>query len=361
MKIITVIGARPQFVKAAVVSLALKAQGHQEVLVHTGQHYDARMSDVFFEELGLPTPQYHLGIGGLMHGAMTGRMLEEIELVLLQEKPDYVLVYGDTNSTLAGALAAAKLHIPIAHVEAGMRSFNRQMPEEINRVLVDHLSQLFFVTSQNPVELLAQEGIFTGVHCVGDVMYDAVLAFSARASESHLFEKWELQSKQYGLVTLHRAENTDHPATLAVWLTQFELLSQQLKLIFVIHPRTAQVIQKIQPDWNPENIDCIEPQGYLDMLLLQKHAALIITDSGGIQKEALYLSTPCLTLRKETEWSETVESGWNHLLGDQPEQLVVQAGLMIQKFTGQKAPLLYGDGNASEKIAHILSQKKVSI
>jgi len=354
MKIITVIGARPQFIKAAVVSLALKARGHQEMLVHTGQHYDASMSAIFFEELGLPTPQYHLGIGGLGHGAMTGRMLEALEVLLIREKPDWVLVYGDTNSTLAGALAAAKLHIPIAHVEAGMRSYNRLMPEEINRVLVDHLSHRLFVTSQEPVALLAKEGITQGIHCVGDVMYDAVLAFSQRASETDLFDKWGLSSKTYGLVTLHRAENTDNLLLLQSWLNQLELLSLKLRLIFVVHPRTALALQKFAPEWAPPQVQRIEPLGYCDMLLLQKHAALVLTDSGGMQKEALYLNTPCLTLRKETEWVETVASGWNRLLGAAPETLVPQAESMITALSQKIAPQLYGDGHAAEKIANLL-------
>ncbi|MGE3724351.1 MAG: non-hydrolyzing UDP-N-acetylglucosamine 2-epimerase [Candidatus Sericytochromatia bacterium] len=352
MKIITIIGARPQFIKAAVVSLALKSRGHQEVLVHTGQHYDASMSDIFFQELGLPTPQYHLGIGGLGHGAMTGRMLEAIEGVLLQEKPDYVLVYGDTNSTLAGALAAAKLHIPIAHVEAGMRSFNRQMPEEINRVLVDHLSQRLFVTSPKPVELLAQEGIFEGVHCVGDVMYDAVLAFSEHSSNPDLLSNYGVKTKQFGLVTLHRAENTDDSQLLLSWLQQLELLSHHIELVFAVHPRTAKAIGQFQPDWNPTRIRRINPLGYKDMLLLQKNAALILTDSGGVQKEALYLNTPCLTLRKETEWLETIECGWNKLIGDNPQSLVQQALASIEELSRKQAPQLYGDGTAAQQIAN---------
>ncbi|MBT9544459.1 MAG: UDP-N-acetylglucosamine 2-epimerase (non-hydrolyzing) [Candidatus Sericytochromatia bacterium] len=355
MKIITVIGARPQFIKAAVVSRALKNKGHQEIVVHTGQHYDARMSDIFFKELDLPLPHYHLGIGGVSHGAMTGRMLEAIETLLLTEKPDYMLVYGDTNSTLAGALAASKLHIPIAHVEAGMRSFNSQMPEEINRVLVDHLSQLLFVTSEGPIALLAKEGILKGIHCVGDVMYDAVLAFSSRATEGDLFAKWGLSTKAFGLVTLHRAENTDDPLQLQIWLDQLELLSQKLKLIFPVHPRTAMAIQKSVPDWRPPQIKCIEPLGYFDMLLLQRHAALVLTDSGGMQKEALYLNTPCLTLRKETEWVETVAAGWNQLLGEHPEKLVANADVMLKTLTLKTAPQLYGDGHAAEKIADLLA------
>jgi UDP-GlcNAc3NAcA epimerase len=355
MKIVTVIGARPQFIKAAVVSRALKNKGYQEILVHTGQHYDASMSDVFFQELDLPTPHYHLGIGGLSHGAMTGRMLEALEVLFIREKPDWILVYGDTNSTLAGALAASKLQIPIAHVEAGMRSYNRQMPEEINRVLVDHLSQLLFVTSEGPIALLAKEGIIKGIHCVGDVMYDAVLAFSSRATDGDLFAKWGLSTKAFGLVTLHRAENTDNSIQLKLWLNQLELLSQKLQLVFPIHPRTASAIQRSVPDWEPTQIKRIEPLGYFDMLLLQRHAALVLTDSGGMQKEALYLNTPCLTLRKETEWVETVAAGWNQLLGTVPETLLPQAESMIKAYSQKTAPQLYGDGHAAEKIADLLA------
>jgi UDP-GlcNAc3NAcA epimerase len=355
MKIITIIGARPQFIKAAVVSAALEAKGIQEILVHTGQHFDASMSDVFFQELSLKPPDYHLGVGGLSHGAMTGRMLESIETLLMAEKPDFVLVYGDTNSTLAGALAAAKLHIPIAHVEAGMRSFNRQMPEEINRVLVDHLSQLLFVTSEKPIDLLAQEGLVRGVHCVGDVMYDAVLKFSALAERSTILKKLNLKPQQYGLVTLHRAENTDDLQRLGIWLAQLALLSQTLNLVFTVHPRTVQAIQKINADWNPPGIQLISPLGYLDMLALQSQSALILTDSGGLQKEALYTGTPCLTLRKETEWVETVESGWNQLIGDCPDELEKRALALIEYCAQKQIPQLYGDGRAAEKIADFMS------
>ncbi|PIQ24387.1 UDP-N-acetylglucosamine 2-epimerase (non-hydrolyzing) [bacterium (Candidatus Blackallbacteria) CG17_big_fil_post_rev_8_21_14_2_50_48_46] len=356
MKIFTIIGARPQFIKAAVVSSALEKAGVQEILVHTGQHFDADMSDIFFHELGLKPPAYHLGIGGLSHGAMTGRMLESIETLLINEKPTCVLVYGDTNSTLAGALAAAKLHIPIAHVEAGMRSFNRQMPEEINRVLVDHLSDYLFVTSAKPIELLAQEGITQGVHCVGDVMYDAVLTFTALAQKSQILRRLKIKAKKYGLVTLHRAENTDSPERLKLWLNQLERLAQDLELVFTVHPRTSKAIQSIHPDWHPKGILLVEPLGYLDMLALQSQASLVITDSGGLQKEALYANTPCLTLRKETEWVETLECGWNQLIGNNPEELVSKAKILMNSCAEAQAPQLYGDGTASKKIVAILTK-----
>lgn len=353
VKILTVVGARPQFVKAAVVSRALLARGLDEVLVHTGQHYDAAMSDIFFKELGLPLPQHHLGIGGLSHGAMTGRMLEAIESLLLQEKPDWVLVYGDTNSTLAGALAAAKLGIPIAHVEAGMRSFNRAMPEEINRVLTDHLSSKLFVTSPEPVRLLAAEGIQQGVHCVGDVMYDAVRAFAPLAARTGLREHLQLAPGSYGLLTLHRAENTDDPARLRRWLSQLEVLSRELPLVFPVHPRTRQAILTAAPDWQADRIHLIEPVGYLEMLDLTQAASLILTDSGGLQKEALYLGVPCLTLRTETEWTETLEAGWNQLVPE-PEPLAGVARACMAAPPLGPAPILYGDGTAAEQIAKLL-------
>lgn len=354
MQILTVVGARPQFIKAAVVSRALKAKGIQEVLVHTGQHYDAAMSEVFFQELDLPTPGHHLGIGGLQHGAMTGRMLEALEDLMLKQRPDWILVYGDTNSTLAGALAGAKLQIPIAHVEAGMRSFNRAMPEELNRVLTDHLSQLLFVTSAEPKSLLAQEGIQNGVHLVGDVMYDAQRVFLPAAQRLSLPQKLKL-NKPYALVTLHRAENTDNPTLLKSWLEQLSLLSQELELVFPVHPRTRQAISDCCPGWNPPRVRLLEPLGYFEMLALEQDAALILTDSGGVQKEAFYLNIPCLTLRRETEWTETVTLGRNQLIGDKPEQLVeIAHHFLTAPFSGPP-PEIYGDGYAADKIAAVLA------
>ncbi|HEY9839992.1 MAG: non-hydrolyzing UDP-N-acetylglucosamine 2-epimerase [Candidatus Sericytochromatia bacterium] len=357
MKIFSVIGARPQFIKAAMVSRQLAALGQQERLIHTGQHFDPEMSAIFFEQLGLPEPAYYLGIGGTSHGAMTGRMLEALEAVFLTEKPDWVLVYGDTNSTLAAALAAVKLQIPLAHVEAGMRSFNRAMPEEINRVLVDHVSELLFVTGQEPVRLLAAEGISRGIHCVGDVMYDAVLTFLPAARQSGIRAQLQLEGQAFGLVTLHRAENTDEPARLRIWLKELENLSRHLQLVFPVHPRTRKAIAQILPDWQPEGIRLLEPLGYLEMLSLQQAAALVLTDSGGVQKEAFYLGVPCLTLRKETEWMETVHSGWNRLVGDRPQDLLTLAQQILAQPPAGPPPPLYGDGTASRMIADILAAR----
>lgn len=352
MSILTILGARPQFVKAAVVSQALQARGLRETLVHTGQHYDAAMSEIFFQELGLPAPAHHLGIGGLGHGAMTGRMLEALEALMLQARPTLVLVYGDTNSTLAGALAAAKLGIPVAHVEAGMRSFNRAMPEESNRVLTDHLSQLLLVTSPEPARLLAAEGIQRGVHIVGDVMYDAVLAYATAAQQTRAPERLGLQPRGYGLLTLHRAENTDDPARLKAWIEALSQLSARLPLVFPVHPRTRKALAAV--GLSAANLRLIEPVGYFEMLALQQQAGLILTDSGGVQKEALYLGVPCLTLRRETEWTETLACGWNRLVPE-PEALAAAAAALLADPPPGPPPQLYGDGHASARIAALLA------
>lgn len=356
MKILTIVGARPQFVKAAVVARALRDRGLEEILVHTGQHYDAAMSEIFFRELELAPPQHHLGIGGLGHGAMTGRMLEAIERLLLDARPDWMLVYGDTNSTLAGALAAAKLGVPVAHVEAGMRSFNRAMPEEINRVMTDHLSRLLLVTSAEPVRLLASEGLTQGVHCVGDVMYDAVRVYgpAARRQSSAAQGLPALAKAQaYGLVTLHRAENTDDPARLRGWLEALSELSRELPLVFPMHPRTRQRAEALMPGWSPPGIRLLAPLGYFETLALQQDAALILTDSGGMQKEALYAGVPCLTLRTETEWTETLAAGWNQLVPE-PSGLIKAALARLADPPRGPAPQLYGDGHAAERIAELL-------
>lgn len=351
MNIFTVVGARPQFIKAAMVSRALQKLGLTETLVHTGQHYDTQMSAIFFEELNLQPPAYNLGISGLHHGAMTGQMLEKLEQLLLLEQPDWVLVYGDTNSTLAGALAAAKLQIPIAHVEAGMRSFNRAMPEEINRVLVDHLSSLLLVTDQLAADHLKNEGITQNVHVVGDVMKDAVQTFCPAAASQPLMARLGIDSQNYILVTLHRAENTDHDARLRLWLDQVEKIASTIPVVFPVHPRTRAAFERL--NWQTDAIQLIEPLSYHDNLSLIKQAALILTDSGGMQKEAYYLSTPCITLRTETEWTETLKGGWNQLIGSVPEQLfkTVQATLKQQRSPTQA---LYGDGHSAEKIARLL-------
>lgn len=348
MNIVTVVGARPQFIKAAPVSRQLR-RDHREVLVHTGQHYDYGMSQVFFDELDIPAPDLNLGIGSASHGRQTGEMLVSIETVLMDERPDWVLVYGDTNSTLAGALVASKLHVPVAHVEAGLRSFNRRMPEEINRVLTDHVADLLFCPTQTAVDNLASEGVLTGVHNVGDVMYDAV-AYNAElaAARSNVLRELGIPPGAYLLATVHRPRNTDDPSRLAAILEAFGVLESLI--VLPAHPRTRRAIAE-QAQRVPSNVRLIEPVGYLDMLRLEQQARAILTDSGGIQKEAYMFAVPCITLREETEWVETVRSGWNHLVGADPERIVV-AVKNVQ--VPVERPPLFGDGRAAERIVALL-------
>ncbi|GHD67381.1 UDP-2,3-diacetamido-2,3-dideoxy-D-glucuronate 2-epimerase [Luteimonas padinae] len=314
INIVTIVGARPQFIKAAAVSRAIRAHGGiTEVIVHTGQHYDANMSDVFFEQMHIPCPDHHLEVGGGPHGQMTGRQLEKIESVLLEEKPDWVLVYGDTNSTLAGALAAAKLHIPVAHVEAGLRSFNRRMPEEINRVLTDHASDLLLVPTDTGLSNLAAEGI-TGnkVRLVGDVMYDAAMFYKGMASEPEWFGSLGIERGAYVLCTIHRAENTDDLARLRGILQG--LAEAGLPVILPLHPRTWGTIDRAGIVI-ADSIRVVPPVGYLEMVWLETHCRVIATDSGGVQKEAYFHGKPCVTMRDETEWVELVDAGVNVLVG----------------------------------------------
>jgi UDP-N-acetylglucosamine 2-epimerase len=317
MKLLSVVGARPQFIKAATLCRALRSAQHEEVLVHTGQHYDYAMSEVFFEELGIPAPKYNLGVGSAAHGAQTAQMLAGIEKVLQSELPKGVIVYGDTNSTLAGALAAAKLHIPVIHVEAGLRSFNRRMPEEINRVLTDHLSTLLMCPTQTAIDNLRTEGICNGVFLVGDVMEDGFYEMAERAGGADVLEKIGSAAGEYYLATVHRAENTDDPNRLVSILSAFAALGE--RVIFPVHPRTRKkitdLVGTIHPLREAKNVQLIDPVGYLEMVALEKHARMILTDSGGVQKEAYWLGVPCVTLREETEWVETVSSGWNRLAG----------------------------------------------
>lgn len=350
MKIVTIVGARPQFIKASPLTRELRRH-HEEILVHTGQHYDYGMSDVFFEDLGIPPPNYHLGIGSGLHGAQTGAMLRTIEEVLEKERPETVIVYGDTNSTLAGALAAAKLHIPVAHIEAGLRSFNRSMPEEINRVVADHISTWLFTPSSVSREQLAQEGIKSGVHVVGDIMYDALLMHRDRAdARSTVLARLELVPKSYYVATIHRAENTDLRENLAQLFGALDRLRKPV--VFPLHPRTSRKLREygIKPG---KNIRCIDPVGYLDMLKIQKEASCVLTDSGGVQKEAYYLEVPCLTLRTETEWVETVATGWNRVCGTDPDRIIEAVGQM----EGCRAPHphLYGEGDAAKRIVKVLT------
>ncbi len=348
MKIVSIVGARPQFIKAAVVSRVLR-EAHREILVHTGQHYDANMSEVFFSELGIPAPDVNLGIGSGAQGAQTGAMLAGIEQVLLETAPDWVLVYGDTNSTLAGALAAVKLHIPVAHVEAGLRSFNRRMPEEINRVLTDHISKLLLCPSPTAVNNLAAEGITQGVHFVGDVMYDALLYGVTRAATaSTILQRLKLQQHRYLLATVHRAANTDDETRLRNIFAAFAAIGEPI--ILPLHPRTRKVLQRL--DYTvADNVRLIAPVGYLDMVQLEQSARLIVTDSGGIQKEAYWLGRPCVTLRGDTEWPETVALGWNKLVGADTEKIVAA----VREFPHPaEHPALYGDGRAGQKIAQAI-------
>lgn len=351
MKVLTVAGTRPQLVKVAPVSRELRKYV-KEILVNTGQHYDHNMAGIFFDELHIPKPDYDLGIGSASHGKQTGEMLKKIEEVILQERPDAVLVYGDTNSTLAGALAASKLHIPLIHVEAGLRSYNKKMPEEINRVLTDHVSNLLFAPTEKAVDNLRKESIIENVFNVGDVMYDAFLYNSALAEEKYSLEKFGLESKKYLLATVHRAENTDSKENLQAIFESFSKLEDTVFL--PLHPRTkhkleeyglTEIVQKA------DNIKIVEPVSYLEMLLLEKHAKAIVTDSGGVQKEAYFAKVPCLTLRTETEWVETVEVGCNRLVNPLEEDLAN----VIQQFqpTDFSIPL-YGDGKASKKIAKMI-------
>jgi UDP-GlcNAc3NAcA epimerase len=351
LKIVSVVGARPQFIKAAVVSRAIRAAGVHEVLVHTGQHYDDNMSKVFFDELQIPTPDYHLGVGAGSHGIQTGGMLEAIERVLQEEDPERVLVYGDTNSTLAGALAAAKLGLPVAHVEAGLRSFNRRMPEEINRVLTDHVSSLLFAPTATAVRNLQNEGIVEGVHEVGDVMYDAVLKHQKRArSRSKVLQTIGMQPKRYALATVHRSENTDQPERLRDIFTALETLAREIPVVLPLHPRTRKALELfgIVP---ARNLLLIEPAPYLDMLLLESEAKVILTDSGGVQKEAFFFHVPCVTLRDETEWIETVQTGWNTTVGTQVEAILAAARKPV---SSNATSFPFGTGVAAQTVCDIL-------
>jgi UDP-GlcNAc3NAcA epimerase len=353
MKVLTIVGARPQFIKAAVVSRILR-QENTEVLLHTGQHYDYLMSEVFFNELGIPQPDYNLEVGSARHSAQTGEMLIRMEPIFERERPDYVLVYGDTNSTLAGALAASKLHIPVAHVEAGLRSFNREMPEEINRVLTDHISQLLFCPSQQAVGNLKLEGITSGVHVVGDVMYDAILKYiDVAEKKSKILGSLNLTAGKYLLATVHRQVNVDDPERLFDILETLSLTNEAV--VFPAHPRTLKVI-KSRGFSLGKNIILVEPVGYLDMLWLEKNARMILTDSGGMQKEAYWAGVPCITLREETEWVETVQTGWNVVTG------MERAGIMeaVRGFVIPAShPTLFGDGDAGMQIVqHLMRDNK---
>jgi UDP-GlcNAc3NAcA epimerase len=375
-ELISIVGARPQFVKIAPLLRAFErhnshgSQPVENIIVHTGQHYDAAMSDIFFEELSIPHPTINLGVGSGRHGSQTGQMLEKIEQVLLERQADMVVVYGDTNSTLAGALAAAKLHIPVAHVEAGVRSFNRRMPEEINRVIADHASDLLLAPTQTAMENLRKEGLSAKAVLTGDLMYDAVL-FSRDVAEqrSTILERLNLAPGDYGVITVHRAENTDDDRRLGNLLAAFnDISASMLNLIFPVHPRTAKLLATRCPAWSPHpRLHLIEPIGYLDMLRLVSHARLTLTDSGGVQKEAFFLGCPCITLREETEWLETIYAGGNILAGVEPHKIcdavsTWEARLSSGRagFSAEVAPL-FGDGSAADKIRDTLLAFRKSV
>lgn len=352
MKILTVIGARPQFIKAATVSNKIRRNGNSEILVHTGQHYDNNMSDIFFEELGIPKPDYNLSIGSSNHGHQTGSMLIALEEIYLKEKPDMVLVYGDTNSTLAGALCASKLLIPVAHVEAGLRSFNKAMPEEQNRILTDHISDLLFTPTMTAVQNLASENVIKGVHNTGDVMYDAINLFKERAKEvsKTIIEDLDLTSNGYILSTIHRAENTNSIERLTSII--YALSNCGEKIILPLHPRTKKFINEYNLPIG-DNIKIIDPVGYLETILLEENAKKIVTDSGGIQKEAYFLNTPCITMRDETEWVETVNNGWNVIVGSDSDKILDA----IANFNPTGTPVAaFGNGDASSIITDIIEK-----
>ena len=352
MKILSVVGARPQFIKAFAVSRELRPE-HEEILVHTGQHYDKELSDVFFEELGIPEPDYNLGVGSDTHGRQTAAMLEGIEEIIANEDPDVVLLYGDTNSTLAGAIAGAKIDPLVAHVEAGLRSHNREMPEEINRVLTDHASDFLFAPSESAAETLASEGITDGVHVVGDVMYDAILwARDVAQRETGILDQLELESDDFILSTVHRAGNTDDRDRLEAIVGG--LSDTPLPVVLPVHPRTKNRLKEYGLwDRTTTELEVIEPVGYLNFVQLLNASERVATDSGGVQKEAFYLDTPCVTMREETEWTETVECGWNELVGADPER--IKEALQAENQLKEK-PTPYGDGAAAEAIVEILRE-----
>jgi UDP-GlcNAc3NAcA epimerase len=353
-KIITIIGARPQFVKAATISRALTKTNIEEILVHTGQHFNYEMSELFFDEMEIPKPKYNLGINSLSHGAMTGRMLEKIEKVLIIEKPDWVIVYGDTNSTLAGALAASKLKIPVAHVEAGLRSFNLEMPEEINRILTDRISKLLFCPTITSVKNLHNEG-FQQFECkieqVGDVMYDAALYYSQKsATVSHIIENKSLNNQKFVLVTLHRQENTDNLNRLKQIISALNTIHKDMQIVLPVHPRTRKILEQtcIETHFTP-----IDPVSYFDMIELLKNCSLVMTDSGGLQKEAFFFRKNCITLRDQTEWTELIDGGYNLLVGAEHKNILTAFTSML-KVENDFENRLYGDGDAAKQIIRII-------
>jgi UDP-GlcNAc3NAcA epimerase len=353
MKIITIIGARPQFIKAAVVSRVIAQKSAiEEIIIHTGQHFDSNMSDVFFDELEIPKPHYNLNINGLGHGAMTGQMMEKIEEVLIAEKPDWVLVYGDTNSTIAGALAARKLHIRVAHVEAGLRSFNMNMPEEINRILTDRISDILFCPTETAVRNLEKEGykfINSMIVNSGDVMQDAAIFYAGKAKKPAI----EI-SCPFIVCTVHRAENTDDYNRLKSIFDALETISNQMPVVLPLHPRTKKKLEVLKYDFLHSKIRFIDPVGYLEMVWLLKNCELVMTDSGGLQKEACFFEKYCVTLRDETEWIELVDNQFNILAGSDKKTIINSATLLLNKNKKGFDSKLYGNGDAGKKIVNTI-------
>ena len=356
-KILTILGARPQFIKAAALSRWLKTiKNIQEIIVHTGQHFDRNMSDVFFSEMQIPFPDYNLRISGLNHGAMTGRMMEGIEKIVLKEKPNAMLVYGDTNSTLAGALVGSKLHIPVIHVEAGLRSFNMRMPEEINRILTDRISSLLLCPTEQAITNLKNEGFESfdvQIYHVGDVMEDAALLYSQTSGErSNVISVNGLDSSEFSLLTCHRAENTNDAARMQSIIDGINEVAKVNRVVWPVHPRLAKKVKEYQLS---EDILCIEPVGYFDMIELLKHCNLVLTDSGGLQKEAYFFNKFCLTIRDQTEWVELVDHGFNVLVGADSTEILTQFKRYYRKRFDSKVDL-YGGGKASKKIALLIDE-----
>lgn len=354
MQIVSIVGARPQFVKLAVICRSAAESGVRHQIIHTGQHYDAAMSDVFFRDLEIPAPDHHLGVGSGLHGEQTGEMLKRLEPILLELRPDWVVLYGDTNSTLAGAVTASKLHLKVAHVEAGLRSFNRRMPEEINRIVADHLSDILLCPTETAVSNLTTEGLHGRAVLTGDVMYDAALWGARKAEAAGIFADSPWQTMPFALATIHRAENTDDPTRLHALLEALEQISAEIATVLLpLHPRTRKVLE--QQGWKPSSLQVIEPLNYLEMLWMERRARMILTDSGGVQKEAYFMKVPCITLRDETEWVETLPNGCNVLAGADKMKIVTAA-----RNVGQAGPwtAAYGDGDAGRRTIEALSQPR---